>query len=163
LKRIVVSLTAMGAAVAAALWLTVPAALAGTKCPASGTENFQLVTATLARAPVPVIASGVFTASGSDTISGKTDQLTFPGGGFEVLVAGTGYQDVNPKTCLITGSQHGTIKILKGTGKYSGISGNGTFQLSLLAISGRSDGKCSQGALAVAYQEIITATAKIKL
>lgn len=156
----IVSLAAVGIAVVAALSLTVPAD-ASSGCP-TGTENFQAVTASVTPGPVPVIAQGVFTAGGVIS-EGATTKVTFSGGGFEVLPTVIIKEDLNPTTCLVTISEHGSMKILHGTGKFSKISGTGTLQEKILAIDARSNGKCTESKPPVAYEQMITATAKIKL
>ena len=40
-------------------------------------------------------------------------------------------------------TQPGTYQIIGGTGRYAGISGDGTYQLNLNLVAGRSNGKCS--------------------
>jgi hypothetical protein len=130
----------------------------------SGTENFQLMTTSATAKTISVIATGVFTAGGVDHMGSKVDTLVFPAGTFKVAHSeGTGPQKLNPKTCLITISQHGTIALSGGTGAYQGISGKGTYKLSILAIGARSGGKCSMKKPPVVFQQVINATAKVTL
>jgi hypothetical protein len=74
-----------------------------------------------------------------------------------------GSQHFNAKTCLGVISQQGPYKILGGTGKYKGISGHGTYQLSIVLIAARAHGKCSQSKPPVSFQQVIKAKGPVKL
>ena len=58
--------------------------------------------------------------------------------------AGNGPSQFNPRTCLGILNQPGTYTIAGGTGRYAGISGHGTYQLSLEFIAGLSSGHLIQ-------------------
>src|SRR5690348_9662802 len=165
MKRIASFATAASAAAtatAAALWLAVPAGAAPAGRGISGIEHFQLVTTSATAATQGVIATGVFTAGGVDHQGSKVDTFVFPGGSFKVAHSqGTGTQNVNPKTCLITVRVHGTYKLFGGTGKYAGISGHGIYHLSILGIGARSGGKCTMHKPPVAWQQIIKAAGPV--
>jgi hypothetical protein len=93
-----------------------------------------------------------------------TDTLKFPNGSIRLRhSAGTGPQSFDPRTCLNTVNQHGTYRLLGGTGKYAGISGHGRFQLNVLAVGARSHGKCSQTKPLVAFELIIRAAGPVHL
>lgn len=155
-----IAATATSAVTAAALWLAVPAGATAV----SGTENFQAVTTSATSSTQGVIASGVFTVAGISREGSKVSTFVFPAGSFKVAHSkGIGPQKFNPKTCLFTVSQHGTLALSGGTGAYKGISGKGTYKLSILAIAARSGGKCSMKKPPIAYQQIIKATASVKL
>ena len=160
MKRIMsLAAAATAATTAAALWLAVPAGAASV----SGTENFQLMTTSATAKTIGVIATGVFTAGGVDHEGSKADTLVFPTGTFKVAHSkGTGPQKFNPKTCLLTVSQKGTLALSGGTGAYKGISGKGTYKLSIMAIFAKSGGKCSMKKVVV-WQQVIKATAKVNL
>jgi hypothetical protein len=156
---------AAAGAVAAALWLAVPAgASSAASRTVTGTEHFQFMTTSATFSPVSVIVFGVFTTAGriSNTV-GNVDTLAFPGGTFKVAHSGTGPTTVNPKTCLVTSTQHGTYKIFGGTGKYAGISGHGIAHLSLLAIAARSGGKCTMTKPPRALQLIVRQSGPVSL
>ena len=53
---------------------------------------------------------------------------------------------------------HGTYKLTGGTGHYAGITGHGTYKLSILAIGARSGGTCSQSRPPLAWHQVINAT-----
>ena len=163
MKRISLAAAATAAATGAVLWLAVPAGAAARPA-VSGTENFQAMTTSATSSTQGVIASGVFTAAGVAHEGSKVSTFVFPAGSFKVAHSkGIGPQKFNPKTCLFTVSQHGTLALSGGTGAYKGISGKGTYKLSILAIAARSGGKCSMKKPPVAYQQLIKATAAVKL
>jgi hypothetical protein len=162
-RTISLAAAASAAATGAALWLAVPAGAAARPA-ASGTENFQIMTTSATAKTASLIATGLFTAGGTASTSGKVSTFAFPTGTFKVAHSkGTGPQKFNPKTCLLTVSQKGTFALSGGTGAYKGISGKGTYQLSILAIAARVGGKCSMKKPPVAYQQVIKATGTVKL
>jgi hypothetical protein len=140
-------------------------AAASTHSGAAGTEHFQLMTTSATATTSSVIAYGVFTGAAVDhQVSSSVDKFVFPGGTIRVRhSAGHGPQSVNPKTCLLTVDQHGTYRIIGATGKFAGISGHGTYRLSILAIGARSGGKCSQSKPPVAYHQVINASGPVSL
>ena len=60
-------------------------------------------------------------------------------------------------------NQHGKYTVGHGTGKFAGISGHGTYHLSITALGGKSGGKCSQSKPPVAFQLIIKASGPVSL
>lgn len=151
------------AAVAALLWLAVPAGAATAGSAVSGTENFQVVSTSSTASTLSAIVTGVFTAGGVDHPGRTADTLVFPKGSFKVTHKGTTTSSLNPKTCLLTVSGPATITLSGGTGAYVGISGSGRAQLSILAIAARSGGKCSTTLPPVTFQQIIKGTAQVSL
>jgi hypothetical protein len=129
-------------------------------------EHFQAVSVSLTTNTNHIIAYGAFAAGGTDVEnSNNTDTFKFPGGTFRVThkVKG-GHEHFSKATCLNLISQHGTIKISHGTGKYAGISGSGTFKLAIVFIDGRnSHGACSMRVKPVAGQLIIQAQGPVTL
>jgi hypothetical protein len=156
---------AVAAAIATAIavtGITTASATPRTTFAVSGTEHFQAVTASATSSTQPVIAYGVFTAGGTDHQGSKVDTFVFPTGSFKVTHSkGAGTVKVNPKTCLVTASLHGTITISGGTGAYAGISGHGTYQASVLAIDAQPGGKCSQTMPPITYEQTIKASGPI--
>jgi hypothetical protein len=65
--------------------------------------------------------------------------------------------------CLLTLNEHGTCALGHGTGTYDGISGHGTYKLSILEIAARSKGNCSMSKKPVAFQTLISAQFPINL
>ena len=133
----------------------------------SGTEHFQLVTASVTSNKGPVIAYGLFAAAGTDHMGNSVDKFVFKGGTFKVWHSnGTGAPHLNLSTCALTGTIRGTYRVYGGTGKYKGIKGHGHYAFQLVAITKRrANGSCnaSQNALPAAQQEIIQASGPIKL
>jgi hypothetical protein len=161
--------TAAVVVAAAALALTGAAASASaavSDTAASGTEHFQLMSTSATATTAPVIAYGVFTGVASDQMGNKVDKFVFSNGTFKVRHTAAKHRTrmhFNSKTCLATASQHGTFKVLSGTGKYAGITGHGTYLLTVLFIGAKSNGKCSQTLPPLALQEQIKAVGTVHL
>jgi hypothetical protein len=146
--------------------MTASAAPTGARGAVSGTEHFQMMTTSGTGSTGSVIASGVFTAPAVDHEHEATNTSTFTFSNGTILIKhsnGTGTQNFNPKTCLLTINQHGTYKLQSGTGAYAGISGSGTYQLSILAIGASSGGKCVQNKPPVAFHQVINASGPVSL
>jgi hypothetical protein len=112
----------------------------------SGTEHFQLMSVTGDTNHSPVIATGLFTAGGRDhVVNNSTDKFVFLNGTITVKHSpGKGPQSFNPRTGLLRINQHGTYKILSGTGAYARITGHGGYHLTILAVAARgANGKCT--------------------
>jgi hypothetical protein len=130
-------------------------------------EHFRGMTTSIPGSrPISMIATGVFTAGGVDIITSATaDIFRFPGGTIKVrhhAVRST--PTVNSRTCLFTVSESGTYKLTGGTGKYAGISGSGTYTLSILAVLARdSKSKCSMALTPAATQLILNLHGPVKL
>ena len=157
--------SAVTAAAAAAVLGGAGLAAASTHTGVSGTEHFQLMSTSATSNASSVIASGVFTAPATDR-EGPNNIGTFTFSNGTIVVKhsnGTGTQHFDPKTCLLTVNQHGTYKLLRGTGNYAGISGSGNYQLSILAIGARSGGTCSKTKPPVAFHQVINATGPVTL
>jgi hypothetical protein len=141
-------------------------AVASTHTGVSGTENFQMMTTSGTGSTASVIASGVFTAPAVDHEHQATNTATFTFSNGTISLKhskGTGTQQFNPATCLLTINEHGTYTLTGGTGAYAGITGNGTYKLSILGIGARSGGKCSQSLPPVAFHQVINATGPVSL
>ena len=163
MRKILVS--AVPAAAAATVIGGAGLATASTHTGVSGTEHFQAMSTSATSNASSVIASGVFTAPAVDHEGpNNIGTFTFSNGTITVKHSnGTGTQQFDPKTCLLTISQHGTYKLLKGTGAYAGISGNGKYQLNILAIGAKSAGKCVKNKPPVAFHQVINATGPVSL
>ena len=166
-RRLMAAAGSMLAAGAIALSGIVAAAAAphAARSGATGIERFQAMSTDPTGAKTTVIARGVFTAGGVDiTTSNTTDTFKFPNGTIRVRhSAGTGPQSFNRHTCLITVHQHGTYRLVGGTGKYAGISGHGRFRVDVLAVGARSHGKCTQNKPPVAFELLIRASGPVHL
>jgi hypothetical protein len=165
----------VAAAVATVVGLAVPAGaspLAAGPASVTSTQHFQMMNTTTSETSTtnPLIAWGLFTAPGVDQEhANNTDTFKFPGGTFlvkHVTKKGTAHQSFNPRTCLFQYSEKGTFKVSSGTGRFKGISGSGTYALSVIGIGAKlKNGMCnpSQTAPAAAQQQQIQAVGKIKL
>jgi hypothetical protein len=145
--------------------MTASAAPTGAHVAVSGTEHFQMMTTSGTGSTGSVIASGVFTAPAVDhEHSNNTSTFTFANGTINIKhSSGTGTQRFDPKTCLMTVNIHGTYKLVSGTGKYAGISGSGTYKVSILAIGASSGGKCVKNKPPVAFHQVINASGPVSL
>ena len=115
-----------------------------------GTEHFTFVTAGAdpANRPGPIIATGAFNAVGTDYQGDAVDRVVFPHGTFKLdhsQPGGTINFSFNPITCIET--LHGNslpFTITDGTGAFTGISGSGTSNITVVAVRGRNrDGSCT--------------------
>jgi hypothetical protein len=138
----------------------------------TGTQHFQAMNTTTSQTSTtnPLLAYGVITAAGTDRENANgTDTFLFPGGSLtvkHVTAKGTAQQYFNPKTCLFTYSERGTFKLSGGTGRYWGISGSGTYALSVIGISTRlKNGMCNPSATAplAGQQQQIQAVGRVTL
>ncbi len=163
MRKMIIS--ALTATAAAAMLGGAGLAAASTHTAVSGTEHFQMMTTTGTGSTGSVIASGVFTAPAVDhEHSNNTSTFTFSNGTILIKHSkGTGTQNFNPKTCLLTINEHGTYKLVSGTGAYAGISGSGKYQLSILGIGASSGGKCVQNKQPVAFHQVINASCPVSL
>jgi hypothetical protein len=161
------------AATAAVTALALPAGASPAAARAvSGAQHFQMMNTSTSVNPNngPLLGWGVITAAGVDHQNANgTDTFHFPGGAFLVKHTpkkGTSHQSFNPKTCLFQISERGTFKLSGGTGKYKGISGGGTYSLSVVGVGAKlKNGTCnpSQTARPAGQQEEISAAGKVKL
>jgi hypothetical protein len=87
----------------------------------------------------------------------------FPGGTIVLSHrAGHGTSQFDPRACLSVISQPGTYQITGGTGRYAGIRGHGTYQLSLEIIAARSHGQCSSTKPPLAQQELLRLSGPVR-
>lgn len=161
------------AAAAAIVGLALPAS-ASPMAPARvwGTEHFQIMNTTTNpnNSTNPLIAYGLFTAAGVDVQNSRnTDTFYFSNGHFLVRhapIVASEHQTFDPRTCFFTYSERGTFRVGHGTGRYWGISGGGTYALSVIGIGSRlRNGACnpSQNAPAQAQQQVIRAVGQLSL
>ncbi len=166
------------AAVAAGVVLAVPAGaspLTAGPAAVTGTEHFQVMSTATSNSPKsPLIAWGVFTGAGVDrqissNASGTkgVDAFIFANGKFTVKhTAKTQKQSFNARTCFYSFSQTGVFTLSRGTGKYKGISGSGTFALTVIGIGPKlKSGACNpnQNARSIANQQEIVGNASVRL
>ena len=143
------------AAVITATGVTAASASPAAPRTASGTEYVQIMST--ASGPASAIARGVFTAAGQARVSdARVGTITFPGGTIVLSHhAEHGSSQFDPKGCLSVVSQSGTYQIVRGTGRYAGISGHGTYQLSVEIVGARVRGDCSSATPPLAQQELL--------
>jgi len=156
-NRLIATVSTLAAAGAVTLSGLTAASAAPAVPAVSGTAHFQEMTTSAVASHSPVIATGAFTAGGTDTVTGNsTDTFSFPGGTFKVTHSkGHGTQSFNPHSCLFQLRQRGTYTLSNGTGKFAGISGHGRYLVSVLAVGPKgANGKCAHGAPKFNEQEI---------
>ena len=129
----------------------------------TGTEHFQVVSASLTGSRHKIAAYGAFNASGTDVQrTGNTDTFKFPGGSFRVKHKPTRTRShFSKRTCAGTERQRGTYKISRGRGTYAGISGHGRFTVRILFVARHTSRGCSSKPIAV--QTIIRARGPVSL
>jgi hypothetical protein len=160
----------VGAAAAAMIASGTGLALAGTspvhRPAASGTEHFSLMTTQPSASKYVVIASGLFTAGGTDTSGNTVDSVRLTGGTFKInhnFPTHVVKEQFNQKTCLVTFVVTSKFTVEDGTGKYKGITGSGSARISGLAIARRTGGKCNMNANPTVSEQTIAATAHVHL
>jgi hypothetical protein len=150
-------LAATAAAVITATGVTAAGASPASHQSAVGTEYIQVMSASTTPGPASAIARGVFTAAGQARVSeARTGTIVFPGGTIVLNHrAAHGSSHFYPAGCLSVISQSGSYQIVRGTGRYAGISGHGSYQLSVEIVAARVHGGCSPAKPPVAQQELL--------
>ena len=168
-KHVKLALAATAAAIATAAGVTAAGVTAASAGPtathtASGTEYFQVMSTATAPRPASVIARGVFTAAGQTRLGdAKVSSITFPGG--TIVLSHRPARNSSrfiPAGCLSLISQSGSYRIVRGTGRYAGISGHGTYQLSLEIVAARAGGRCSSVKPPLAQQELLRLSGPVR-
>jgi hypothetical protein len=129
-------------------------------------EHFTFMSTNVTADKFNVIATGAFTAGGTATPLAATDTLKFPNGTITVTPKSKGNPRLraNTKTCYENLSQTGTYTIAGGTGAYKGLTGSGSFTLSIRQVGPIVNGKCdTKTSKRVASQGVITASGSVTL
>ncbi len=144
------NIAAAGVVALGATAMTAMPAAAAASAARGGTEHFTFVTAGAdpANSPGPIIATGAFNAVGTDYQGDAVDRIVFPHGTFKLdhsQPGGTIKFSFNPITCIETFQGNNLpFTITDGTGAFTGISGNGTSNITIVAVRGRNrDGSCA--------------------
>ncbi len=108
---------------------------------------------------ISVIATGAFTAGGTDRPGRVTDVLRFPGGTFRYRhVTRTFSASFDPQTCLLTENLTGRFTLGHGTGRYAGVHGSGRFALTIVAVTKKNRaGQCTHAQAPATFQQLSTA------
>jgi hypothetical protein len=165
MRKLLAAAAVTAIAVTGAAGASVAGAAPGTHQPRYGTEYVQIMSTATTGGPATAIARGVITAAGqADLGSAKIGTLVFPGGAITLSHrASRGTSQFDPRTCLNLVSQPGSYQIVGGTGRYAGIRGHGTYQLSLEFILARSHGQCTSGRPPVAQQKLLRLSGPVQL
>ena len=157
-------LAAAAAAITTAAGVTAASAAPTATHAAAGTEYFQVMSTATAPGPASVIARGVFAAGGKVRLGdAKVSTITFPGG--TIVLSHRPARNSSrfyPAGCLSLISQSGSYRIVRGTGRYAGISGHGTYQLSLEIVAARAGGRCSSARPPLAQQELLRLSGPVR-
>jgi hypothetical protein len=165
IRKLLTAAAVTGVAVTGAVAGGVAASASQATGTAGGTEYIQVMSTSTAGGPAVAIARGVFTAAGQAHFGqARIGTIVFPGGTITLSHrVGRETPQLNPRTCLNLIGQSGTYQIVGGTGRYAGISGHGTYQLSLEFISAREHGQCSSSRPPVAQQELLRLAGPVRL
>ena len=92
-----------------------------------------------------------------------TFRITFPGGTIVLSHRPTKNSSrFYPGGCLSLISESGSYRIVRGTGRYAGISGHGTYQLSLEIVAARAGGHCSSARPPLGQQELLRLSGPVR-
>lgn len=160
------ALTATAAAGLTGTGIAAASAVAGPAV--GGTEQFQTMVDSPTATTVRVVEWGAI-GTASDVShpkpGSKVVRFVFPGGSYKVThSAPVGPHTLNPKTCLLRASGHGTYTVSGGTGKYQGVTGTGKFTVSGVVILARTkSGACDASANPVALQQVVDGTGTVRI
>jgi hypothetical protein len=125
------------------------------------TERFAIVSVSDPSTST-VIATGVFTAGGTDDSGASADHLAFPDGKLTLNHHGTHKTSVNARTCMITTTGSGTYTLADGTGAYKGISGSGHYTFRVHVVLARTtSGSCDRNADPAAFEYLVHGRGKV--
>jgi hypothetical protein len=164
--RIAVAGAAAAAMITSGAGLTAASASTARPAAASGTEHLSLMSTEPSASKLTVIASGLFTAAGTDRSGSKTDTTTLPGGTFKIRHGGPLHvikEQLNQRTCLMQFAVTTKFTLGGGTGAYKGISGSGKALISGIGIARRVKGTCDPNVTPAAQEETITGTGHVTL
>ncbi len=125
----------------------------------SGAESFVATSSSPSGSPLAITLVGVFSASGTETVTGRDRLLVrLPGGTFAGITRPQKASvSLNSSTCLLTIRQPGTFTTGHGTGRYAGIAGSGTYHVVYTATFRRaSNGTCETSSNSVPVQGSVT-------
>jgi hypothetical protein len=163
-KSVTFALAAAATVMTVTAGVTAASAAPAASHSASGTEYIQVMSASVAPGPASVIARGVFTAAGQTRLGeAKVSTIRFPGGTIVLSHRPVhGSERFSPASCLSLVSQSGSYRIVRGTGRYAGISGHGTYQLSLEIVAARVGGHCSSARPPQGQQELLRLSGPVR-
>jgi hypothetical protein len=163
-KPVKLTLAAAAAAITTAVGVATASAAPTATHAASGTEYIQVMSTATAPGPASAIARGVFTAAGQTRLgNAKVSTIRFPGG--TIVLSHRPARNSSrfiPAGCLSLIGQSGSYRIVRGTGRYAGISGHGTYQLSLEIVAARASGRCSPARPPLAQQELLRLSGPVR-
>jgi hypothetical protein len=122
-------------------------------------EQLSFMSTAATSTQISVIATGAFTAGGTDTPGKATDVLTFPGGTLQFRPTQVTFSaSFDPQTCLLTESQTGKYTLGHGTGSYADVKGSGKYSLGIVGVTKKNhSGQCIDAQAPATFQQITTA------
>ncbi len=163
-SRITIVGAAAVAMIASGTGLAVASASTVQRSATSGTEHFSLMTTQPSASKYTIIATGLFTAGGTDIAGANVDLVKLPTGTFKInhnFPFHVLKEQLNRQSCLMEFAGTSKFTIEDGTGAYKGISGSGKALISGVGIAGRSKGQCNPNATPVVLEQTITGTAHV--
>jgi hypothetical protein len=139
---------------AAAMMSGAGLALASARPDNSRHESFRILSTNETARTHSVIATGSFTAGGSESLGKTTDKAYLYRGTFEIT-RHISYRTppAPPQGCMLKVTERGTYALSHGTGRYAGIRGNGTFVSRITLVFARTgSNNCGK---TVAFQQIM--------
>ncbi len=108
-------------------------------------------------------ATGVTAAGQARLGEAKVGTITFPGGTIVLSYRpGRSTSRFYPGGCLSVIGQSGSYQVVHGTARYAGLSGHGTYQLSLEIVAARASGHCSAAKPPLAQQELLRLSGPVR-
>jgi hypothetical protein len=132
--------------------------------PSSGIEHFKIVS--VDNQPGAVFARGVFNAGGTDFSRPNRDLFVFTGGALTAQHPSSKQtvlsQTFNMKTCALKLVITGPYTLGNGYGAYQGISGSGTYVVTVTAVAPRkANGQCAPNAPPITQVSTVVASGPV--
>jgi hypothetical protein len=156
---LMMAIATTAAAVAA---IASPASARTTRSPGQGTERFTFMGTSTRTGLFSVIATGIFADGGTVNIFAPEPEIRLANGTIRLHAhTAQARNKLSKPTCILTITAHGTYHLGRGTGRYHGISGNGSFTTGVREIHSRkANGACASGH-PLAFQATITLTGHV--
>jgi hypothetical protein len=128
-----------------------------------GAVHLRLMSTKATSRRISVIATGAFTAGGTDRPGRVTDLLSFQDGTLRYRhVTSTFSASFGSQTCLLTETLTGRFTLADGTGRYAGVHGSGHFALSIVAVTRKNRaGRCTHVQAPATFQQLATANGTV--
>ncbi len=113
----------------------------------------------------PFVITGAINDAGTSPVSSGAQSVVLLSKGTITVNAGNSNPtfNVDPKTCVVSGTSTSPVKIVKGTGAYQGITGTLTTTFTVHGIARKVKGSCTQDAPPLGGYAEISATGPITI